>query len=91
MRRWVVACLALLATVLAASPAHAAERWLRAESPQFVVYGEDGEEKLVAAVRDLEALDGLLRRMTQVADQVGAPARPRHCQSKVRSPACHSF
>jgi tetratricopeptide (TPR) repeat protein len=64
MERWIVA---LLALVLMAAPARAEQRWLKAESPQFIAYGEVGEEKLVAAVRDLEALDGLLRRMTQTA------------------------
>jgi hypothetical protein len=69
--KWIV--FAIAALLLSAAPAGAAEgRWLRAESPQFVVYGEDDEASLVAAVRDLEALDGLLRRMTQT----NAPPSP---------------
>lgn len=64
-RHWVAGLIAAIA-IGTCTPALAQEgRWLKVESPQFVAYGEDGEAKLVAAVRDLEALDGLLRRMTQ--------------------------
>ncbi len=70
--RWWLGSLLMLAACLAPFNAHAEGRWLRAESTRFIVYGEDGEAKLVSAVRDLEALDGLLRRMTQTT----APPSP---------------
>lgn len=70
MRSVFVALLVLMAQANSASADES--RWLKAESPQFVVYGEVGEARLVSAVRDLEALDGLLRRMTQTT----APPSP---------------
>ena len=63
MRRWIGSLVALWALLLPLE-VHAEGRWLRGETPRFIVYGEDGQDKLLSAVRDLEALDGLLRRMS---------------------------
>lgn len=43
-------------------------RWLRLESPGFVVYTTGSEQRARGVIQTLEAFDGLLRRMT------GAPA-----------------
>jgi hypothetical protein len=39
-------------------------RWLRVESPGFVVYGTSSESRLVGVAEELESFDALLRRMT---------------------------
>ncbi|MFN3945561.1 MAG: hypothetical protein ACK4K7_11595 [Allosphingosinicella sp.] len=49
---------------LAWSGAASAQSWLRAESPNFVVYGTASEAKLREQALLLEDLDGLLRLMT---------------------------
>jgi hypothetical protein len=46
---------------LAAGPAQA--KWLRAESPRFVVYSDGDETVLRDYVKDLEAFDGVLRSL----------------------------
>lgn len=50
--------------LLAAIPAHA--RWLRAETPSFVVYSQGSEEALRRQAEALQAYDALLRTVTGV-------------------------
>lgn len=50
---------AVLAVLLAAAPAEA--RWLRAESPRFIVYADTDEASLREQVQRLEGFDRLLR------------------------------
>jgi hypothetical protein len=57
---------ALIVAGLAAAPAQA--RWLRAESPHFVVYSDGDETKMRAAVQQLETFDWLLRYQHGVKD-----------------------
>ncbi len=53
----------LLAVVLAfAGPAHAG-KWLRAESPNFIVYGERDESSLREVIQSLEQFDVVLRQL----------------------------
>lgn len=40
-------------------------RWLRAESPSFVVYADSSEARLRELVEDLESFDALMRRLTE--------------------------
>lgn len=40
-------------------------RWLRAESPGFIVYSTSSEARVRGIAEDLEAFDALLRRMTE--------------------------
>lgn len=55
----------LVAMALTApSEAFAQGRWARIESPGFVVYAAGSEQRAQGVARDLEAFDGLLRRMT---------------------------
>jgi hypothetical protein len=57
--------LTAMALALCLARADAAEAgWLRAESPNFVVYGEMREEELRAKVAVLEDFDSLLRSLT---------------------------
>jgi hypothetical protein len=55
---------ALFVVMLCLAPAPARAAWLRAESPNFIVYSEDDETDLTARVRRLEEFDRLLRRLT---------------------------
>ena len=56
----------LLCLTLGASPARA--DWLRAESPNFIVYSEESESRLRERVALLENFDRLLRIITTVND-----------------------
>ena len=56
----------LLLLTLAATPARA--DWLRAESPNFVVYSEESEARLRERITQLENFDRLLRIVTTVND-----------------------
>ncbi|MGE4063546.1 MAG: hypothetical protein AB7E79_09275 [Rhodospirillaceae bacterium] len=47
-----------------ASPRDAEAKWLKFESPQFVVYTEGGEKEARQFIRDLHEYDGLLRMFT---------------------------
>ena len=61
--RWWQALIGLASLVLlAATPARA--EWLRAESPNFVMFSEGSEETLRARVEQLEEFDRLLRLLT---------------------------
>ena len=53
---------AALTACVAATSAQA--RWLKAESPLFVIYSEGGEKELRNYTQRLEEYDGLLRTMT---------------------------
>jgi len=55
---------AFFAVLLTASPASA--EWLRAESPNFVVYSESSENRIREQVAQLEGFDRLLRMLTNV-------------------------
>jgi hypothetical protein len=63
---------ALLFGLFAAAPAQA--KWLRAESPHFVVYSDGGEADLRAYVLQLEGFDWVLRHAHGVKDD-GVSAR----------------
>lgn len=64
MRRLLAGLVALL--VLGAAPARA--EWRRAESPNFVLYGELSESRLRERILLLEDFDRLLRRLTAVEE-----------------------
>lgn len=49
--------------LLLLAPAAAQAKWLRAESPHFIVYANAGEGTLRDYVQDVEDYDRLLRRM----------------------------
>lgn len=67
MKQWLCSALAaILAVLLAASPARA--DWLRAESPNFVVYSESGEARVREQVAQLEGFDRLLRMLTGLGE-----------------------
>lgn len=74
--RWAVllagACAALVSTLLGAAPAEA--RWLRAESPKFIVYSDGDEMRLREQVQQLEMFDAVLRA-THNLDPKGVPPR----------------
>lgn len=59
LSRMITAVAAVLMLALAASPAQA--RWIRAESPRFIVYSDGDEQVLRTYVADLEIFDDLLR------------------------------
>lgn len=67
MKRAMIGALVLLAVALAAPATADAQdgRWLRLESPGFVIYSAGSEQRARAAVADLEVFDGLLRRFTE--------------------------
>lgn len=50
--------------MLAAAPAQA--RWLRAETPSFIVYSQGSEDSLRKQAEALQAFDGLLRSITGI-------------------------
>src|SRR5207237_793111 len=56
----------LVALVLGAAPAHA--EWRRAESPNFVLYGNLSEATLRSRILLLEDFDQLLRRLTSAEE-----------------------
>jgi hypothetical protein len=58
--------LAILSLLLIATPAQA--EWRRAESPNFVLYGNLSEEALRQRIRLLEDFDALLRTITSVRE-----------------------
>lgn len=65
LRNIVVAALGLL---LLAGPARGEDgRWLRAESPHFIVYSDGTDRELRDAVQHLENFDALLRQLLQPA------------------------
>jgi hypothetical protein len=61
-------CCAVMLIASAADALAQTGRWLRAESPGFVVYATTSEQRLRGVVEELESFDALLRRMS------GAPA-----------------
>jgi Flp pilus assembly protein TadD len=68
MRRGVFALTAAACAMLA-SPAEAA--WRRAESPNFIVYSQSGEQKLKEQVELLEDFHGFVKLLTRITE---APA-----------------
>lgn len=64
----------LLAACCLLAPATACAKWLRAESPRFVVYGEGDAKALRAYAEKLETFDSVLRQMHGM-DPLGAPPR----------------
>lgn len=52
-------------------------RWLRAESPHFVVYSDAGEGDVAQLLDNLERLDHLLRAYTLPGDAARRPDEPR--------------
>jgi tetratricopeptide (TPR) repeat protein len=61
----------VLATLLAVTTGAFAQdgRWLRAETPGFIVYSTSSEARVRGVAEDLEAFDALLRRMTQTTGE----------------------
>lgn len=56
----------LFALAFSATGAFAQDgRWLRAESPGFIVYSTNSEARVRGVAEDLESFDALLRRMTE--------------------------
>lgn len=76
MIRRIIAC-ALLA-LACASPALAQDgRWLRAESANFIVYGDRDERQVRGAIQALEDFDATLRIMTGAAGVQAAEAEAK--------------
>ncbi|HEX8570474.1 MAG TPA: DUF1570 domain-containing protein [Caulobacteraceae bacterium] len=61
-----------LAVALAAGAGSAEAKWLKAESPQFIVYGEGDEASLREFVRRLEVFDSVLREKNRLKAASGA-------------------
>lgn len=62
-----------LVAALAPDAAHA--RWLRAESPRFIVYSDGDEQTLRQNVRDLENFDRLLREIHGMDPKAPTPRK----------------
>lgn len=62
-------CCALAIAAFATDAFAQTGRWLRAESPGFVVYSTASEARVRALVDDLEAFDALLRRLTEAPSE----------------------
>ena len=62
MRR--IASLTLAALIPIFAPHLAEARWLRAESPKFVIYSDGAEDELRDVTRKLEEYDALWRHLT---------------------------
>lgn len=73
--RWIRNAAAVIGALSALAPAAAQAKWLRAESPHFVVYANSGEATLRAYVQDIEDYDRLLRAMHRGTEDGGAGAR----------------
>jgi Arc/MetJ family transcription regulator len=58
---------ALLGSMAVATPAQA--EWLRAESPNFIVYSESSEGRIREQVAQLEGYDRLLRMVTSIEEE----------------------
>lgn len=70
------AAFAVLALLIAAPAALAQEgRWLRAETPQFIVYSDGSERQVREAVEDLESFAAFLHLITQAPPQTGRQPR----------------
>lgn len=61
--------LALIPALLVVAGAPARAEWLRAESPNFVVFSRGSETTLRAQVTELEDFDGVLRALTGAAER----------------------
>jgi len=74
--RWAVllaaACAVMVFALFGAAPAEA--RWLRAESPKFIVYSDGDDMRLREQVQQLEMFDAVLRAAHQL-DPRGVPPR----------------
>jgi len=73
LKRW-VGVLAAALGLLALTPVAAQAKWLKAETPHFVLYSDGSEGNLRALAGDLEEFDALLRA-SHGLDPAGAPAR----------------
>lgn len=65
---------AVAALILLAAPGLAQAKWLKAESPRFIVYSESGERTLREYAEKLEAFDSVLRYLHRM-DITGVPPR----------------
>ena len=74
LNRWGAALLAALGLLLL-TPMTAHAKWLRAESPRFVVYSDGTEAKLRDQVEKLEAFDTILRKYHGLPADGGAPRK----------------
>lgn len=72
---WKIRIAALAACLLSLAPAAAEAKWLRAESPHFVIYANSGEKALRSYVQGIEDYDHLLRRMNGIEADQGATAK----------------
>lgn len=73
LKRW-VGVLAAALGLLALTPVAAQAKWLKAETPHFVLYSDGSEGNLRELAGDLEEFDALLRA-SHGLDPAGAPAR----------------
>lgn len=64
---------ALVMSAVAAAPAQA--RWLRAESPHFIVYGDTNQSTLTTYVEQLEGFDEFVRIMYGIKDDAVSPRK----------------
>ena len=65
---------AVAALMLLAAPGLAQARWLKAESPRFIVYSQSGERLLREYAQKLETFDSVLRYLHRM-DITGVPPR----------------
>lgn len=73
LKRWVAVVVAALG-LLALTPAAAQAKWLKAESPRFIVYSDRGESVLREYVLEMEVFDSLLRARHGLPE-TGVPPR----------------
>ncbi len=62
LKRWAAAALAALGLLLLLLPTAAQAKWLRAETPRFIVYSDGSEITLRDQIIKLEAFDSILRQ-----------------------------
>jgi hypothetical protein len=73
-----IAAAFIVALTWAAAPAHAQNgRWWRAESPNFIVYGDRDERQVRAAAQALEDFDATLRTITGITGASAATAETK--------------
>lgn len=67
VKRWLACALAFAAVLVA--PAAAEAKWLRVESPRFVVYGDVAEAAARTYILELESFDSMLRLLHGLPDK----------------------
>ena len=79
--------LASLVVTLASPTAHAAEKWLKAESRHFVIYSAGQRSQLDAFARKMEKFDALLRLLTRTQSDEAPLRLPIYVLSTAESVA----